>query len=325
MLRRNDFFTLFFAIVCCVINGQSAWANEPLSGCFVAEQECPAYVSIKKKSNPGDVMVQPGDEFRVTGQNKPAPTYYLIQMEGVTSPKRWVSVSCGKINTECGGTTPTPEDGNAAKEYLLAVSWQAAFCQTHKEKAECKSQTPDRFDAINFSLHGLWPQPQNNAYCGVSDTVKAIDRNKRWHLLPETMVNADTRTDMEKLMPGVASNLDRHEWIKHGTCYQATPEEYFSESLMLIEQINNSPVRELFANNIGQSISAEEIRNKFDEAFGEGAGAKVNVKCDGKLITEFWVNLKGEITANSQLADLMLSAPSAGLSCREGRVDQAGF
>jgi ribonuclease T2 len=144
-------------------------------------------------------------------------------------------------------------------------------------------------------------------------------------LLPETMVSDNTRSTMETLMPGVASNLDRHEWIKHGTCYQSTPDEYFSEATMLIEQINHSPVRDLIVNNIGQKVTADAIRAKFDEAFGEGAGAKVNVKCDGKLISELWVNLKGEITANSQLADLVKSASSAGLSCREGKVDQAGF
>ncbi|CAG7857382.1 hypothetical protein MCAMS1_02181 [biofilm metagenome] len=325
VIRSRINFKIIFIFVCFICYGQTVSANEPLQGCFTAEEECPAFVSIKKQSNPGKVMVQPGDDYRVTGQNKPAPTYYLIQVEGVVSPKRWVSVSCGKINPECAGATPAPDDGNAAKDYLLAVSWQAAFCQTHQEKAECKSQSPDRFDAANLSLHGLWPQPQNNAYCGVSDTVKAIDRNKRWHLLPETMVSADTRTDMEKLMPGVASHLDRHEWIKHGTCYLSTPDEYFSESLMLIEQINNSAVRELFANNIGQNITAEEIRDKFDEAFGDGTGAKVNIKCTGKLITELWVNLKGEITSNSTLADLMKAAPSAGSSCREGKVDPAGF
>jgi len=329
MIKQFNLLRLIIFFACFTVFAQAAKANDPISGCFTAEEECPAFVSIKKQSNPGEVMVQPGDEYRVTGQNKPAPTYYLLQMDGVTSPKRWVSVSCGKLSESvCGGATPLPGDGNggnAAKEYLLAVSWQAAFCQTHKAKAECKSQTPERFDAVNLSLHGLWPQPQNNAYCGVSDTIKAIDRNKRWHLLPETMVSADTRSEMEKLMPGVASNLDRHEWIKHGTCYQSTPDEYFSESLMLIEQINSSAVRNLFADNIGKEITAEEVRAKFDDAFGEGTGAKVNMKCDGKLISELWVNLKGEITANSKLSELMKNSPSTGISCQEGKVDQAGF
>jgi len=52
-------------------------------------------------------------------------------------------------------------------------------------------------------------------------------------------------------MPGVESLLHRHEWYKHGTCYNPQSdrpeEEYFEESLALLKQINNSSVQDLFA------------------------------------------------------------------------------
>jgi len=49
-------------------------------------------------------------------------------------------------------------------EYVLAVSWQPAFCETRPRLPECRSQTADRFDATNFTLHGLWPRPRSRAY-----------------------------------------------------------------------------------------------------------------------------------------------------------------
>jgi ribonuclease T2 len=154
---------------------------------------------------------------------------------------------------------------------------------------------------------------------------KSLDRNDHWNLLHEVIVNDSTRGAMTISMPGTASSLDRHEWVKHGTCYSETPEEYYSESLMLLDQINNSSVRDLYANNIGQNITANEIRSKFDEAFGRGAGAKVNVTCTGRLITELTINLKGEINTDSRIADLMKNSPTARLSCNGGTIDPVGF
>ena len=73
-------------------------------------------------------------------------------------------------------------------------------------------------------------------------------------------------------MPGTKSDLQRHEWIKHGTCYSDTPEEYYVEALQLMNQLNASPVRVLFAKGIGEFVTADKVRAAFDEAFGAGAG-----------------------------------------------------
>ena len=35
-----------------------------------------------------------------------------------------------------------------------------------------------------------------------------------------------TRADLDLVMPGTQSDLERHEWFKHGTCYSDTPEEF---------------------------------------------------------------------------------------------------
>jgi ribonuclease T2 len=133
-------------------------------------------------------------------------------------------------------------------------------------------------------------------------------------------------------MPGVISNLDRHEWYKHGTCYGESADLYFQEAVALLNQIDNSDDRQdsaigiLFANNLGNTLTADQIRRSFDWEFGPGAGNKVQVKCDrGGLITELWLNLRGDIDLDTPLAELLQNAPNTSKGCRAGIVDRAGF
>ena len=210
---------------------------------------------------------------------------------------------------------------------MLAVSWQPAFCQTHQDrrKAECVTQTAERFDATHFTLHGLWPQPRGNVYCGVSNRNKQLDDKRAWSQLPELGLSDSTLADLVVTMPGVASYLQRHEWYKHGSCYDGPAEEYYQDSLALMDQLNDSPLRELFADNIGQSITANQIRAGFDQAFGTGSGNKVKIKCNSGLITELWLHLKGKVEADTKLDGLLAAGAPTDQGCNGGRVDAVGY
>ena len=204
------------------------------------------------------------------------------------------------------------------------MSWQPAFCEGKPRKKECRTQTRNRYDAKHWSLHGLWPQPRNNTYCGVSDIDKGIDRNKRWHLLEPIKLSQKTSQALAFTMPGMASNLHRHEWIKHGTCYGKDADAYYADSIYLTEQINNSAVGALFSRNVGKKVSLKEVRKRFDQAFGKGTGKKVNLRCDRKgLISELWVNLSGEISDKTPMSALLENAINAGSTCKIGLVDRA--
>ena len=174
----------------------------------------------------------------------------------------------------------------------------------------------------------MWPQPDTLAYCDVDATEVAIDRRGRWDLLPAIEVDEATRAALDQAMPGAQSMLDRHEWIKHGTCYSQSAEEYFDEALRLLAELNASVVRELVVSRIGRSVRLDEVRASFDSAFGQGAGRRVAMDCDraGRrtLVAGLNLNLSGEITADTGLADLLAMAPVAAGSCREGVVDQPG-
>ncbi len=212
---------------------------------------------------------------------------------------------------------------------VLAISWQSAFCETRPRLPECRTQNAARYDADHFSLHGLWPQPRSKAYCGVDDKTQNLDRRRKWKQLSGLGLSDALKEKLWKIMPGARSYLHRHEWIKHGTCYSKSPETYYAHSISLMDTINASSVRDLFANNRGKSLSGGAIRNAFDEAFGDGVGARVRIACkrDGRreIITEITLGLAGAITDRPDITALSLAAPKTKAGCPSGIVDPVGF
>ena len=213
-----------------------------------------------------------------------------------------------------------------SQSLVLAFSWQAGFCENHEKKSECQSQRPDRYDATHFTLHGLWPK---KSYCDVSAKVKSRDRRGHWLDLPSVQTSVATRQKLIKFMPGTRSALDRHEWIKHGTCYSKTAETYFRDSLTLMEKINTSAVQKLFAENIGKNLDGKTIRAAFDKSFGRGTGKRVRIACakDGnrRLITELTIGLRGVVGANPDIGKLTTWASRTKPGCPGGIVDAVGL
>ncbi|WP_307424620.1 ribonuclease T2 family protein [Labrys monachus] len=308
-----------------------------MQGLFKAHQACPALQSIRKQTNPGDVKLQPERSYKLLAKNKPDASYYRVEVEGASPPERWVPVDCGET-ANASGKAPEPaapaEPGSAAGEggraYVFAVSWQPAFCEGLPDKTECRTQTADRFDATHFTLHGLWPQPRRLAYCGVPQADIEADRSKHWDRLPEPVLQPATRRALEQAMPGTASFLDRHEWVEHGSCFfEKSAEAYFSREVALIAQLNASPVRKLFADNIGRQIQASAIRAAFDAGFGAGAGERVRVACkrdgDRRLIVELTIGLRGDVGDNPSLSTLIAGASPTDAGCSAGLVDRVGL
>ncbi len=328
------FLSLVISICLPMLFVQTGYADIQLKGYFIGSDTCAALQSIRKKTNPGSIHLTEDMAYEVLSKNKANATHYRIRVKTATPQERWVPVSCGKLLTDCrqsvitGGDHPShppPVPPPGEPQYILALSWQPAFCQSHQSKKECDTQTSDRYDATHFAIHGLWPQPRDNTYCNVTNNLKRMDQRKMWEQLPDLGLTEETYGNLMETMPGVASYLHRHEWIKHGTCYSTTPEEYYRESILLTDQINDSEVRDFMAANIGNVISTEELQEKFDTAFGAGAGEKVHIQCSDGLIVEIWIHLEGNIESATQLSDLLGNASSASPSCSNGRVDPVGF
>ncbi|UVK41564.1 ribonuclease [Mesorhizobium sp. AR10] len=308
-----------------------------MSGSFVADAACPATQAIKSGKNPGSVSTATGQSYDLLAGNKDGPTHYLIRVPGADPERRWVKISCGHVTGSSASTAPADQNQSASPasgkpEYVFALSWQPAFCETKASKTECQAQTAAGFDATHFTLHGLWPQPNGNFYCQVAASDKANDNPAHWKDLPPVNLDASTRSELDQVMPGTASKLDRHEWIKHGTCYGKSQQEYFADALNLMRAVNASPVRDLFTKSIGKQLTSDQIRRAFDSAYGAGAGERVRVSClvdpsgGRRLIGELTLGLTGPIGPNSSLGDLLqASAPTTKAGCPKGAVDPVGF
>lgn len=318
---------------------KDARAEVPLDGSFVAGANCSAFQSIRKQSNP--VALESGQSYQIVAANKETASHFLIIVPGATPERRWAPVGCGK--REGGqpmdegtatapktddGTTQSKQQGKQRTQYVLAASWQPAFCETKPGKVECRTQTPERFDASHFALHGLWPQPRSLSYCRVERPQVEDDRAGRWDELPAVTLDPATAEELDKVMPGTQSHLERHEWTRHGTCYGTTAEEYFAESLALMRALNGSAVQELFASRAGQFLSFDDISKAFNQSFGDGAGSRVRMQCardNGRLIiSELTIGLTGDITPQSSFADLLAAAQPTKTECPGGIVDTVG-
>jgi len=237
--------------------------------------------------------------------------------------------------------SPLPND---SIELVLAASWQPGFCATDagRNKPECESLTASQPQASRFSLHGLWPDDLDDAEifpCNCDSGLPTSCRERREGAAPE--ISDPVMDRLRSAMPGVESGLHRHEWIKHGSCYEddvtgldrgADPDEYFSEAIALLDVLNTSPVRRLFADNLGRRLSRAEVLDAFDAAFGPGAGDRVRLVCarvnGDNVITEIRINLDAGVTARPDLGPLIRGAPTmetsgGGQGCGGGLVLRA--
>jgi len=324
MLKQLALASVLFA-------ASPALAEVPLSGTFTSEKACPAFQSINRQTNPGSVTLSPGETYELVAANNTPATHLRLIIPGAEPARRWVEINCGTtdIALPTADKTATPQQAYRGTQYVLAVNWQPAFCETASRTTECRNQRGNSFEATHFTLHGLWPQPRSNEYCGVPERDIWASRDGRWRDLPLLDLTIAQRRDLDEVMPGSQSGLDRHEWTKHGTCYGTDQREYFADSLDLMLALNTSQVAELFASNIGKRITLAQVRDAFDSSFGAGSGERIAMRCvrDGNrtLITELQINLTGEITGPDDFGALMLAANPTDSDCRSGQVDAVGL
>ncbi|MCF1505748.1 ribonuclease T [Afifella sp. H1R] len=337
--------------------GRPALAQQvDLEGYFIALNACEA-TQKKTSDNPGGIRLEIMRAYKMLARNDTPGTHYRVEVpRAPESEARWVPMDCGVFAPETalvGEPQPSQDGTETAKDttagdetaeqvqsgfapdslgYVLAASWQPGFCETEAghDKPECLLLRPGRFDALHFSLHGLWPDDLSDkaiypCYCDPGPAVACTQNRPPAETIE---LDPDLLAALAVVMPGVQSGLHRHEWSKHGTCYEddvtgddqdSNPNEYYRESLSLMAQLNNSRVWELFARNAGKELSRDQIEEAFDSSFGEGAGQRVIVRCDEATgdITELWISLKGRIDERPDLAKLIDAAPPAANSNRE--------
>ena len=319
-------FSLLLVLMAGFTIGSTVSASEKIKGSFELSKDCEAYRSISKKT--GKKLLKAGKTYEARQKNKPSPSHYQIAIS--SSKLLWVAVECGSLNgsapkiSQSAKKKPLPvvKKSRKAKHFLLAMSWQPGFCASHDRKKECRSAKKGDFSSKHLSLHGLWPQPKDNAYCGVSDADKTIDRRGRWDLLQPLKLSSKTKNDLKKYMPGFTSNLQRHEWIKHGTCYSADAETYYADSIRLAKEVDKGSIDELIVSLKGSKITLKKVRQAMVDSFGKGTANSVGLRCDRKnQLTELWIGLYGD-PATSSIEEMLKAGKKQYTNCQadSGRV-----
>lgn len=202
----------------------------------------------------------------------------------------------------CAASIPAAAFG-AEPRYILAMSWQPAFCASDAgaAKAECAGGGQPE-----LTLHGLWPNADRNGdgrmneaddYCLGPDRARLMRLDKGdWSRLPEVELSPDLRRQLSAIMPGTRSGLDRHQWVKHGSCSGLSPEDYFATAAALAEGVKREPFGGLFGAKTVSQIDRRELLSVFNATFGAGASNALQLICrrrDGRSeLVEIRLHLK---------------------------------
>jgi len=196
-----------------------------------------------------------------------------------------------------------------ADSYVLALSWQPAFCKTVNNKSgkpECDVKDPNAYQAKNFTLHGLWPNRNqcgiNYGFCGpVHQAVQPFTN------YPQVSMDNSVRQSLGEVMPSVTfgSALERHEWYKHGTCSQLPADAYFSTAQNLVRQFNSSGVSDFMAANLGKSVAVSDFLAVIDQGLGQGTSSHAHLTCEKGLLVDVQLDLVAPLTAGASLTQLV--------------------
>ena len=303
-------------------------------------QVCPAFNNMKHSKNTHAVYLDKRQKYTILRYHKGQA---LVLIKDEQPAQRWIDAECfssaqsrmtgidnefykSSIDTYIAKHTNKYQTKKQSEKNLLVLSWHNAFCETHRHKKECKrslfSFGKEKYREKHFVLHGLWPQPKNNTYCDVPSQHVRLDKHKQWNRLPDLDLREDVKKDLQKIMPGFASNLHKHEWIKHGTCYGTDVNTYYEDAIALLGQVNASKVGTFFNKHIGKRVTLQQVRAVFNRSFGPGAGKQVELKCKKGLVTELWLHLG---SGSADIGTLLKEGTQTRSRCQGGYIDKAGF
>lgn len=220
-----------------------------------------------------------------------------------------VLVAVGVSLRERRPEAPAPAGGGSS---VLVLTWGPSLCRVETSASGCRS---GRVAGLgnSFLLHGLWPQPRSQQYCGATRG----DRDRRPVELPPD-VAARVREMMSD--PAVAA---RYQWNKHGSCAGVTEAEYFGIATALAQQAIDV-VDPLFDRSVGREVTARSVRDAFDARYGDGAGQRVGLECRGDGVAyEVRLSLPAVVDlrdAAPGLGEALAEGPTVAPGCGRARV-----
>jgi ribonuclease T2 len=218
-------------------------------------------------------------------------------------------------------------DSSDSSSSWLVLTWGPSLCAAEPTNAGCKSGHVEA-QGPTWILHGLWPQPVDEQYCGVPKEIAERASDLHGHHMPSVAMADDVRDTLQSMVSD-ASVMAPHEWYAHGTCSGVTPDVFFSNATALTDQARKL-LDPMFATAQGGRIQLSAVRDKFDAEYGSGAGERVRLSCrnvtgQGSVAYELHLSLP-PVTAlrtpdgTLSLKDLILKGPALGPGCRHASV-----
>lgn len=208
----------------------------------------------------------------------------------------------------------------------LVVTWAPGFCAAEPAMAACASGEVDA-TGQTFLLHGLWPQPPDTRYCGLTRL-----QQERGNKAGEGFAPVELSEDVDAAVRSVTvdtANLVSHEWYTHGTCSAVSADAYFGDAVALTEEVRDV-LDPAFRSAAGGRLTLSAIRSRFEERFGAGAGERVALGCRnvtgvGAVVADVRLSLPPVATLRAvddslSLGPLLAQAPPIATGCRQGRV-----
>lgn len=285
-------------------------ASLPVSGSFEASKSCPAFLSKNKKTNPDQLYVETEQRYRLHEINRLSPDWLRIEM-AATDSLRWVHAECGRFHYQIEENNRCRMEAGLADSYVLALSWQPAFCQTYGYEAgkpECLNLSETSYASHHTTLHGLWP---NQQACGQSYGFCSVAPQKNHCAYAAVALSPAVASRLKQWMPSYAygSCLERHEWNKHGSCQILSSDNYFSLAMRLAQEADASVLGQFLREHRGKRIQQKELQQRIREAFGQGAQYKVYLGCANDLLVDIFIHLPALIPQGEPLSSLIANAP----------------
>jgi hypothetical protein len=132
----------------CLVGVAPASAFFEISGVFVADDRCQALDSIRRETNPGNIVTVPSQSYTARALNREDGDWVFVDVPGAAPPRRWVNIACGELFRSDEPRPPTPPSGELR-----------AFFDDHDDGAKDPTPRPptlSAFDRAMLDVCGDW-------------------------------------------------------------------------------------------------------------------------------------------------------------------------
>ncbi len=173
--------------------------------------------------------------------------------------------------------------------YVLSLSWSPSYCELAKKTSG--SQCGERFGLV---VHGLWPQYEKGGW-------------PEFCVEPAPTVPGSVVGRTLAFMPD--RGLIKHEWAKHGTCYDGYPSDYFATARKAFGKIN-APVS-FEQPQTRQSLDPATVASLFMAANPGLTERMISVTCRKDLLQEVRVCLDRDLKYRDCAPDVQAQSCSS--------------